>query len=334
MSKIIAQQIYNVLLEAEHILLVPHKNPDGDALGSVTALAVFFEHIKKPFTIFCATDIPENLRFLEHTDSITTNENLWDGNKEYTIILVDTGDLKHAGVDTLIPRLKYKPAIINIDHHATNRQYGTYNLVVEGASSTTEVLYMLFRYNNVEITPEMATSLMTGLITDTGNFSNAGTSKHALAIASDLSKKHASIQEIRNHIFKNKSVSALRLWGKILSRLTLHPTHNIAYTYFTQQEIEEHKVTEEELDGVANLLNHLNEGDAILVIRERKEGGIKASMRTTKDHVDVSIIAQTFGGGGHKKAAGFSLEHSLEDAIEHIFETLSMQNIQFVGQTI
>ncbi len=332
MSKIIAQQIYNALLEAEHILLVPHKNPDGDALGSVTALAEFFEHIGKPFTIFCATEIPDNLRFLEHTDSITTNQNLWDGNKQYSLVLVDTGDLKHAGIDTLIPRLKHKPTIINIDHHATNQQYGTYNLVIEGASSTTEVLYLFFRYNNIEISPEIATSLMTGLITDTGNFSNAGTSRNALAIASDLSKKHASIQDIRNHIFKNKSVDALRLWGKILSRLTLHTEHNIAYTYFTQKEIEDHKVTEEELDGVANLLNHLNEGDAIMVLRERKEGGVKASMRTTKDHVDVSIIAQTFGGGGHKKAAGFSLEHSIEEAIEHIFDMLTVKNVEFVKE--
>lgn len=332
MPKRTAQQIYNAFLEAEHLLLVPHKNPDGDALGSVTALADFFKRIQKPYTIFCATEIPESLAFLPYADEVTQNENVWFVNKNYTVVLVDTGDVKHAGVDTLIPKLKNKPVIINIDHHATNEEYGTLNLVLEGASSTTEVLYMLFRYNHVEITEEMATSLMTGLITDTGNFSNAGTSKNALAIASDLSKKHANITDIRNHVFKNKSVNALRLWGKILSRLALHAEHNIAYTYFTQKEVDDYNVSEEELDGIANLLNHLNEGHAILVLKEQKEGGVKASMRTTKDNVDVSLIAKTFGGGGHKKAAGFSLEHSIEEAFEHIFETLTVQQVAFVKE--
>jgi len=326
-----AKLIYQEILKAEHIILVPHRNPDGDALGSVTALADLFTRINIPFTIFCATGIPDNLRFLEHTDNITSNVNVWKTSKKSTIILLDSGDLGYAGVDELIAGLKYDPTIINIDHHATNQQFGTYNLVIEGASSTTEILYMFFRYNKIDISPEMATSLMTGLITDTGNFSNAGTSRHALAVASDLSRKHADVTYIRNNVFKNKSVQALKLWGRVLSRLELHERHGIAYTYYTKQDIEEFAVTEEELDGIANLLNDLNEGYAVMVLRERPDGSVKGSLRTTKDNVDVSLIAQTFEGGGHKKAAGFTITgHSIESACEHIFDTLTHHELVFV----
>lgn len=327
-----AKRIYNEIQSAEHIILVPHQHPDGDALGSVTALADFLERIGKPFTIFCATGIPDNLRFLEHTDNITSNPNVWKTSKQSTIILVDSGDLSYAGVDQLITGLRYDPIIINIDHHATNEQFGKYNLVIEGASSTTEILYMFFRYNSIPISPEMATSLMTGLITDTGNFSNAGTSRHALAVASDLSRKHANVQDIRSHVYKNKSIQALKLWGKILDRLELHERHGIAYTYYTQEEVESYAVTEDELDGIANLLNDLNEGHAILVLRERPDGAIKGSLRTTKHNVDVSMVAQEFGGGGHKKAAGFTLlEHSIDSAFEHIFDTLTIKELAFVN---
>lgn len=331
MPQRVAKRIYHEILQAEHLILVPHQNPDGDALGSVTALADFFTRISKPFTIFCATGIPDNLRFLEHTDNITSNPNVWKTSKQSTIILLDSGDMVYAGVQKLIDGLRYDPIIINIDHHATNQQFGTHNLVIEGASSTTEILYMFFRHNNIEISPEMATSLMTGLITDTGNFSNAGTSRHALAVASDLSRKHANVGHIRTNVFKNKSVQALKLWGRVLSRLHLNERHGIAYTYYTNKDIEEFNVTEEELDGIANLLNDLNEGHAIMVLRERADGSIKGSLRTTKNNVDVSMIAQAFDGGGHVKASGFTiLEHNIESAIEHIFDTLTVKELAFV----
>jgi len=330
MPQRIAKQILNVIQESEYIILVPHQHPDGDALGSVTALADYLERIKKEYVIFCATDYPENLSFLEHTEKITSHVSVWRTNKKLTVILMDSGDPVYAGVDNLIKKQKNKPTIVNIDHHATNQQYGDYNLVIESASATTEILYLFFRHNKINITPNMATSLMTGLITDTGNFSNSGTSRHALAIASDLSKKHANVSEIRKQIFQNKSINGLKVWGTVLSRLSINEQHNIAYTFLTQKDIEESGVSEEELEGIANLLNDLNEGNAVLVLKERPEGGVKGSFRTTKDSVDVSLIAKELGGGGHKKAAGFSLEHTLDEAFDYIFATISKKQLAFV----
>lgn len=272
----------------------------------------------------------KNLAFLRHTDRITYDKSIWKQHKEFTVVTVDTGDLGYAGIDTIINELRYKPTILNIDHHASNTQYGDLNLVIETASSTTEILYNFFKYNNIPITRNMATSLMTGLIYDTGSFSNAGTSRRALTIGSELIRLGADMNAIKQNMLKNKSVNALKLWGLVLSRLNLHPEHNIAHTFLKQDDIEKHGVTEEELEGIANLLNHLGDGDAVMLIKERKEGGIKVSMRTTKDHVDVSVIAKHFGGGGHTKAAGFSLEHTLDEAIEHIFEALTVHELAFV----
>ncbi|MBI2990475.1 MAG: bifunctional oligoribonuclease/PAP phosphatase NrnA [Candidatus Magasanikbacteria bacterium] len=326
-----AKKIHKAIQEAEKIMIIPHQNPDGDAIGSATALAHYLEAIKKPYAIFCSTEIPKNLHFLTDNCIVRLDKEIWDENFS-TLIVVDAGDLEYAGVSRYLERKNPKPFIIGIDHHATNRGYGDLNLVIEKASSTTEILYLFFKTNKIEISPEMATSLMTGLITDTGNFSNSGTSKQALHVASDLARKRAHVMNIRDNILKNKSINTLKLWGLALSRLSIHPEHHIAYTYLSQNDILQHEVTEEEVEGIANLLNDLNEGHASLIFKEKKGGAVKGSLRTTKDNVDVSMIAKAFGGGGHKKASGFTIEHPLEEAIEHFFRTLSVKQLAFVKE--
>lgn len=318
----VSKKIYEWIEAHDDFIIVPHQNPDGDALGSATALADFLHERNKKFTIFCATGTPKNMAFLAYNRSVTSNPAVWDNPDVGGVIFVDSGDPVYAGVAHYLERTNLKPYIINIDHHATNQQYGNLNLVIPTASSTTEILYQFFVSNNADITPNMATSLLTGLITDTGNFSNAGTSRHALKIAGDLIKKGAQLNRIRLSVLKNKTITTLKFWGIVLSRLTIHESTHIAYTYFTQEDVRACAVTEEEGEGIANLLNYLSEGKASLVAREKNTGEIKVSMRTTQDGVDVSQIAQRFGGGGHKKAAGFTVEGPMEKALEHIFKTI------------
>lgn len=314
-----AQKIHKAIMNAPEILVVSHQNPDGDTLGSASAMATFLKQIGKQFGLYCASPLPKQYSFLPHAQTFKNDPRIWE--KEYDIVIVlDSSNTVYAGIEEKLAGLKTKPTVINIDHHATNARYGDMNLVVPTTASTTEVLYGFFLSNRIEITDEMATALLTGIITDTDMFSNSGTTKSSMAIASELMKKRAEIKMIKEYLLFDKPISALKLLGVILGRLQIHTVSNIAYTYVTQADLTTHQVLEEELEGVANLLNFLSEGIAALVLKEKKDGTIKASLRTTHDTYNVANIAKLFGGGGHTKAAGFSItETSMEKAFETIF---------------
>jgi phosphoesterase RecJ-like protein len=321
MPQRIAKLIHNHITERNRFLVVTHQNPDGDAIGSVSAMTQWLKSIGKDITIFCVTSIPQNLMFLTHADEISHSHDVWKQPYD-AIILLDSGDLTYAGVHELIPLHQPETPIINIDHHQSNQNYGLLNFVFHHASSATEVLYYFFEFNDIEITVPIATSLFTGLVTDTTNFSNLGTSKKALHIASSLVKKGAQLKLVRKYILQDKTFCTLKLWGIVLNRLAIHEKTNTAYTYITQEDLKTCGTTDEEIEGVSNLLNHLNEGKAAFVFKERSTGEIKVSMRTTCDDIDLAKIAQQFGGGGHKKAAGFSVAGPIATAIEDVMEKI------------
>lgn len=328
MSKQIAQRIHEKILTYNHLLLVTHQNPDGDAAGSVSALAQALKNLGKQVTILCITPFPSQFHFLPHIHESTSDVSILQHHKE-GIIVCDSGDLKYAGVEQYT-KSHHKERMINIDHHASNQKYGIENLVMDTASSTTEVLYYFFATSNIHIDSGMATALLTGLITDTTNFSNAGTSRFALKVGSSLIQKGARLEQIQKYILRDKPIMMLKLFGIVLNRLELDQKTNIVHTYVTQTDMQECGIAENEVEGIANLLNHLNEGKASLVLREKQEGNVKVSLRTTYDDMDVSKIAGLFGGGGHRKAAGFTLQVPIQEAWKTICQTLEQNNTKSV----
>ena len=324
----IAKQIFNTLRNARRVLIIPHQNPDGDTLGSATAVAEWLFLNKIPYSIFCKTSFPTAFHYLPHARKITHDEIIWKKDQFSHIIVVDSGDLNYAGVGTYFAALNYKPILINIDHHPTNELYGDLNLVIPKASSTTEVLYHFFQYNKIPINRNLATSLMTGLLTDTSEFSNAATTKLALAIGSELIRKGADLKIIKKSTIIDKHLNVLKLWGVILARLELNVELDIVHTYLTQADLKKYKVKEEETDGIANLLNYLNEGRASLVLKEREDGNVKGSFRTTHDNLDVSVWAKSCGGGGHIKAAGFTVAGPVDVALKQIFQKIKHNELK------
>jgi phosphoesterase RecJ-like protein len=325
----IAKQIYTKVMASSHLLLIPHQNPDGDALGSVTSFMKFLEKNHKPYTVFCQTGVSDKLIFLPGAERVSSDPAIWHTVPFDTIVVFDSGDLRYAGVADYIAALEKKPTLICFDHHATNEHYGDLNLVIPTASSTTEILYRFYTYNNVVIDRDIATCLLTGLVTDTDNFTNAGTSAGSLAIGGQLIKLGGDLNLIKDWVFKDKTVTTLKLWGKILSRLAHHEKHDVVYTYFTQDDLKEYDVSDTETEGIANFLNNLKDGRAALILKELPDGaGVKGSFRTTRNDTDVSKIAKKLGGGGHKKAAGFSLAHNIEDALEKIWETIEIHGLE------
>ncbi|TAN33513.1 bifunctional oligoribonuclease/PAP phosphatase NrnA [Patescibacteria group bacterium] len=321
------QELNNLLLKAENIVIAIHQNPDGDALGSAAALAEYLSDKGKNFSIYCATAHPENFKFLSHVNAITAEAAVLS--LANLIVVMDSGDLRYAGLDSrdgfrLLGRNDRKgggndnPKIINIDHHISNEQFGFLNITDSQASATAQIVYDFFRSERVAISPAMATALLTGLVCDTDNFTNGGTTPASLEAAGHLLRSGANLPLVHRWVIKNSSLNLLKLWGIVLERLEKIEEKNLAYTYITNEDYLRYGITELGAEGIANLLNKLGGVQISLLIRETMDGKIKGSFRTTSDNTDVSALAKKLGGGGHAKAAGFTTEGTIEDVLNKI----------------
>lgn len=320
----LAKKIHNLFLENQNFLILTHKNPDGDAIGSVLAIKYFLEKNGKKAEIYSSTEISEQFEFLYNF--FTIKKKYIPKENFDAIIICDSGDLKHTGVEENFIRKKDK--IINIDHHKSNDLFGSHNLVISSMSSTTELLYYFFKFNNIEIDSKLATMLLLGIITDTSNFSNAGTSKNALRVASTLLSKGADFNKIKKNIILDKTIKKLRSWGFMLSKLEKKLEDKIIFTSITLEEMNKYHIEEEDLDGITNILNDLTDANLAVVLKENKDNTYKVSMRSLNEKIDASEIAKNFGGGGHKKAAGFTTD---KKNVNFIIEDIKKASQNFIN---
>ena len=297
-------------------MIIPHKNPDGDAIGSAIAFHEYTTSLGKPAVIFCVTPVNPRLHFVPRNVPIEYNPEIFKDPEIDVVVTLDSGDLSYAGIEGYVKDRTL--TLINIDHHATNESFGQLNLVIPTAASTTEVLFRYFRHNGIRISQNMATALLTGLSTDTGNFTNSATSSAALLMGSELISAGGNINLITNNTLKNSSIGALKLWGRAFSRLQNDERLNLTYSYLTQTDFKELGVEESEREGISNFFNNLDNTAITLLLVETADNKIKGSFRTTRNDVDVSAMAKKLNGGGHKKAAGFSADGTIEEVLETI----------------
>ncbi|MCB9798926.1 bifunctional oligoribonuclease/PAP phosphatase NrnA [Candidatus Nomurabacteria bacterium] len=321
------KQIFLAIEQAKNILIVPHKDPDPDTLGAALALHEHITSCSKQARIFNLTGASKKFHFLPHYNQISSDPVVWEDTSIDLIIVLDSGDLDYAGILPMMETITFRPQIVNIDHHKTNAFFGDINLVNLESSSTSEILYFLFRHNRVSITPTMATNLIAGIMYDTDNFTNAATKYTSLFATSDLVKHGGRFHFIKEHLYRDKSVDILKLWGEILGRLQHNTKHDIVYTFITLRDLNHHSVSEDDLRGFSNFLSNIKEGSGAIFFKEKPDGNIRVSMRTTYDHIDMSAIAEHFGGGGHKKACGFELEGPIDTAFERFFIELDTHPI-------
>lgn len=315
-----ATHIHNRLKQATKVMIVPHQNPDGDAIGAATAFQEYVRELGKEAVIFCVTTVTYKLHFVPHATEVVQDPSIFKDPAFDTIVVLDSGDLRYNGIADLVAG--HKATIINIDHHNTNEKYGHLNLVIPTAASTTEILYHYFRHNGVRINRKMATSLLTGLSTDTGNFTNSATSISALSVGGELLSSGGNFNLVTNETLKNKSIDALKLWGVVLGRLHRDERTGLTSTYITQDDLKKNNVPANEAEGISNFLNNLENTPVSLVLTELPDGNIKGSFRTTRDDIDVSALAKSLNGGGHKKAAGFTQPGPIASVLQKILEML------------
>lgn len=305
------KRLFDALTASSRVLVIAHKKPDGDALGSSSALYTWLKDQGKQATLFCK-DLPnKNFIFLDYFHAYTNNPDVFKDEYD-TVVVCDSGDPVYCGIDELLPRLPQKPLLINIDHHKTNQNYGNINIVDIEATSTSEIVAQFFLANQIIITPTMATSTLMGILTDTSHFSNAATTTTGMSLASELIRSGARINDITNYLLKNKNLEILHLWGLALSRMHKNETYDIATTYLTADDLLRANATPASVDGISNFLNAVTgNADTILVLTDLGNGSVKGSMRSVNR--DVSKIAKQFGGGGHKLAAGFTIKGSIKE---------------------
>jgi nanoRNase/pAp phosphatase (c-di-AMP/oligoRNAs hydrolase) len=239
---------------------------------------------------------------------------LSEGEPKYDlIVIVDTADLALLGsLYTDHIDLFSDVPILNIDHHISNTNFGHIQLIDPTASSATEVLYSWFMQVPAfreKITPDLATLLLTGLITDTRSFQNPNTTPRSLEVAAELLERGARQQEIIQHIYKTKPLSTLKIWGRALNHIQVDSGARIVWSSVSKEDLAEMDATSKETAGILDeLISTIPDADVYVLLTELEEGGLKASMRSTAA-VDVSrLSAKTFGGGGHARASGFKVK--------------------------
>ena len=296
----------DVLRRARHVLLVSHPKPDGDTLGAATAMYNWCKRVGIPASGFCIDVVPSQYAYMPGSEDFTNDKTAFMSGRHDVIAVFDAGDLRFAGISEMVAALSPRPTILNFDHHNTNERFGDINIVDITASSTAEVVYDFLHTAGADIDRDIATCLLTGILTDTGTFSNPATTWTSLEAASDLVRHGAKMQEVAGKLIRNKSLTSLRLWGKVLGRLKHHERLGVSSTAIFAHEIAEEGIDEEHVEGISNFLNQFLDTKVVLVLKELPDGKVKGSFRTAED-IDVSLPAKMLGGGGHKKAAGFTV---------------------------
>jgi phosphoesterase RecJ-like protein len=232
-----------------------------------------------------------------------------------TVVFLDCGNIDRMPVDFLT---EGGNDVINIDHHHDNTRFGDFNLVDVGASCTAEIVYDIAIGLGAQITPEMASALYVGLITDTGKFMYENTDAHTHRVAAELIDAGVDVDDTYRRLYEHVPLEKLRLVSRALEGIQRHCGDRLVLTYITAVDYQETGAGEEMTEGVIDHLRSIDGAKVAAVIRDlgnRGRAARKVSLRSSEGDVDVSAIARKHGGGGHKRAAGFSTDLELDELV-------------------
>jgi len=302
---------YKKIKKANNILLVAHDRPDGDALSSICAFIEFLESINKKYSAFCKDEPPYSFNFLPHLEKIKFDKQKLQFNNFDLIIALDCGNLSRTNLTQEIKNKESRQYIIEFDHHPKEDDYSDIEIRDPKAASTTEVLYSFFKTNQIKINKNIATAILTGILTDTGNLLYESTSDKTIKIASEMLLYGASFPHVLESTGRNKSLAAMKAWGEAMNNLKINEKYNFAYSVLSYKDLSKNNIAEEELEGIAGFLSNLYGVKGLVLLREEKNGLIKGSLRAMHPKIDISRLAVKLGGGGHKKASGFVIKGNL-----------------------
>lgn len=299
------------LLSKDKILILTHRSPDGDTIGSGYALAMALRKLGKNVKVDCTDPFPEKYSYF--TDKLEKLE--FD---EEFVVSVDIADTKLLG-----EKLSgYADKIdLCIDHHGSNTKYAKEYYVEASAAAAAQVIAKLIRLMNVEFDKDIANAIYTGITTDTGCFRYTNVTAETHRIAADMIDCGAESGMINRLMFETKSRSRLEIERRVMDSIQFYLDGRCAIAYATIDMMKESGAVDSDMEGVSSLPRQIEGVMAGITLREKNNGKFKVSVRTT-DELDASAICANFGGGGHKAAAGCMITGTLNEAIEQIIEVV------------
>ena len=318
--------IVDALLRHDRFLVVTHENPDGDALGSLLAATLGLRQLGKDAVMYLAgaLPLPREYAFMPLEAQGLVREPPGDA-AERILLAVDCAKGERIGDAAAITRA---PLVLNVDHHHDNTRFGDVNLIVADASSTGEVLRDVFAELGVELTPELAEPLYIALVTDTGRFQYTNTTPKAFRLAAELVEAGADIHAVFQQVYESVEFAKLKLLARALGRAEVLEGGRIVVSHLVRTDFDEVGAAEPYSEGIIDYLRAVEGAELAVLIREQLNAptqAYKGSLRSSIDELDVSVIARRFGGGGHRQAAGFSTDLSLEEIVEQIREGFLVQ---------
>ena len=309
------EEVLAELRSRERFILTAHEGPDGDALGSLLGMHHLLGQLGKDSVMFMAAKefpLPIEYRFLPLEEVF--HEPPADM-ADRTVIFLDCGNIDRMPVEFLSEGDNFR---INIDHHHDNTRFGDVNLVEVGASSTAEIVYELAIALGAEITPEIAAALYVGLITDTGKFMYENTNAHTHRIAADLIDAGVAVDDTYRRLYEHVPIEKLRLLSRALEGIQRYCGERLIVSYITAADYEASGGGEEMTEGIIDHLRSIEGCKVAAMIRDKGDRGRaarKVSLRSSGGEIDVSAMARKHGGGGHKRAAGFSTDLELDELV-------------------
>jgi bifunctional oligoribonuclease and PAP phosphatase NrnA len=299
----------------DRFLVVTHENPDGDALGSLLATTLVLRALGGDAVMYLAGDtpLPREYAFMALDGLVRVPP---EDMSARVLVAVDCAKADRIGDATATERA---PLVVNIDHHHDNTRFGDVNLVVADASSTGEVLRDVIREVGVDLTPDLAEPLYIALVTDTGRFQYSNTTPKALRLAAELVEAGADAHAVFQQVYESVEFAKLKLLGRACERARVLEGGRIVASYLLRTDFAEVGAAEPYSEGIIDYLRAVEGAELAVLIREppRDAGPVrKVSLRASIDELDVSVIARLFDGGGHRQAAGFSTDKSVEEITE------------------
>ncbi len=308
-----AQAVETLLSEAKRLLVVCHRGPDGDAIGSLTGMALLLEQRfpNTPVSMHCVDVPPETFRYLTVAQRIQGPPEVQPGD---AVVFLDCAEAKMTEMTATHPQLfdGSVPTVV-IDHHPSNPGFGRLNLIDTHAASACEIVVALADALQWSINSEIATCLLTGVYTDTGGLVHSNTTADVYRTVARLLRAGARQQMIVTAVFRTATLSTLKLWGRVLEKISVTEEGG-AVSAVTEGDFRATGADYSELAGAIDYVNAVPGMRFSMVLSER-EGKVKGSIRTLRDDVDVAAMAGKLQGGGHKKAAGFAVQGKLKPEV-------------------
>lgn len=299
-------QIGKIISDYNNFAIVSHTSPDGDSMGSMLALYSILSIEGKHVDMFIDDVLPERYSFLPFFELVKP----FNGSKNYDCLFaLDCGDPERLG--KCKEHISKAKAVINIDHHISNYMYGTVNILEIKASSTGEMLYDIFADNNYEINKDTALCLYTSILTDTGGFKYSNTTSNTLKVAGNLIDTGIDFSEIYSIIYDRKSIEQVKLMSRVISTLDMALDNRVALLSLFPNMLKECGAKEEDASEFINISRDIDGVEVAVFIKEKASQSFRISLRS-KSKVDVRRIAERFGGGGHVRAAGCTIEGNYE----------------------